>query len=97
MNHHKRSDGLQNFLKPIKAHHLDRLEKHRLCNSLTIFTPSKSQISQLMDRAREDIEGLASNEAMQRVAALNPDCIWAIRRKKVGSLDDVDPRGLAAF
>jgi predicted GNAT family N-acyltransferase len=80
------------------VHPLDHTEGHRLCGGLTIFTPTSAQIARLMDRAREDLPvALAGNDIVQRVAAANPDCFWAIARKRTISNDEPDPRGLVAM
>ena len=80
-----------------RTHSLDQLGKHHLCDHLTVFTPSGEQVAQLMDRARQDIEGLTTTDIVQRVSTFNPDCFWAIRRQRRGSEVDKDPRGFVAF
>lgn len=59
--------------------------------------PTAEQISSLMDQARESVPvPLASNEAVQRVAANNRDSFWAIaRRGRDNQLSE--PRGLVAM
>jgi len=76
------------------VHSLDHLDSHHLCSRLTVYTPSTREIAALMDRARQDLPGIASNEVVQRVAHANPDSFWAIRRV---SARNAEPRGLAAF
>lgn len=77
------------------VHPLDRLDTHRLCDRLTVFTPTPGQIDALMDRARGDLPSIAANDVVRRVVYDNPDCFWAIRRKSGD--DPVEPRGFAAF
>ncbi|MFO1184512.1 MAG: GNAT family N-acetyltransferase [Bauldia sp.] len=51
-----------------------------------------------MDRARADLPvPLASNETMQRVAANNPDCLWAVARRGASEAGKPTPRGLISF
>lgn len=79
------------------THPLDRLDKHYLCNRLTVFTPSDAQIRELIARARRDLPELTSTEVIQRVAAHNPDCFWAIRRRSRENFSEVGPSGFVAF
>ena len=97
MNHFQRSANIPLPPKTAETHSLDRLDKHYLCDRLTVFTPSDSQIEELMIRARRDLPGLTRTEVIQRVVNHNPDCFWAIRRRrKNGNFED-DPRGFVAF
>lgn len=47
-----------------------------------------------MDRARDDLPGIATNDVVRRVARDNPDSFWGIRRV---TSQGAAPRGLAAF
>jgi predicted GNAT family N-acyltransferase len=80
------------------VHPLDHLESHRLCGRLTVFTPSPGEIDVLMDRARTDLPGIASNHVVRRVATSNPDSFWAIRRTSSAHGENPSPpRGFATF
>jgi predicted GNAT family N-acyltransferase len=77
------------------VHSLDHLNTHELCGRLTVSTPTPQEIDDLMDRARVDLPGIASNAVVRRVAYNNPDTFWAIRRKSGDG--PARPRGFAAF
>ena len=96
MNVYKRSAAFDSSPSRPGVHPLDHLDKHYLCDRLTISTPSGPEIDLLMDRARRELPGIARNEVARRVSAANPDSFWAIRRKPPSGGEGA-PRGLAAF
>ena len=73
------------------AHSLDRMTVLQLARRTVIFTVDAAGIASLMDRAREDIPGLTSNEIFQAAANHNPDIFWAIARKD--RFDISEPKG----
>jgi predicted GNAT family N-acyltransferase len=73
------------------AHSLDRMTSLQLARRTVIFTVGAAGIATLMDRAREDIPGLTTNEIFQAATNHNPDIFWAIARKD--RFDISDPRG----
>jgi predicted GNAT family N-acyltransferase len=96
MNVYKRSTAFEAAQSGPGVHPLDHLDKHYLCDRLTIFTPSGPEIDLLMDRARKELPGIARNEVARRVSSANPDSFWGIRRRS-GQGSESEPRGLAAF
>jgi predicted GNAT family N-acyltransferase len=60
---------------------LENLDILQLSRRVVVFNPDGPQIAALLDRAREDIPGLAANEAVLRVVTHNPDSLWAIARR----------------
>ena len=74
-----------------EAHSLDRMTSLQLARRTVIFTVDAAGIATLMDRAREDIPGLTTNEIFQAAANHNPDVFWAIARKD--RFDIRDPKG----
>lgn len=74
---------------------LDHLNTQRLCSSLTVYMPPPHEIAGLIEQARADMPILASTEVIQAVARQNPDCFWAVRRKRPGGATIV--RGFIAF
>ena len=59
-----------------------------------IFTVGAAEIAALVDRAREDIPGLTTNEIIEAAANHNPDIFWAISRRDRFDIDD--PRARAS-
>jgi hypothetical protein len=59
---------------------LDALEVERVARGLMAFHPAVESITPLLERARQEIPGLASHETVLRVYAHNPDCLFAIAR-----------------
>jgi len=77
------------------AHSLDRMTALQLAKRTVIFTVDAAGIAALVDRARQDIPGLTSNEMFQAVANHNPDTFWAITKKD--HFDITSPRGEGFF
>jgi len=73
------------------AHSLVRMTALQVARRTVIFTVDAAGIASLMDRAREDIPGLTSNEIFQAAVKHNPDIFWAIARKD--RFDIRDPKG----
>ena len=73
------------------THNLAHISPQRLARRLVIYTPSASEIDELLDNARRDLPQLGANEVVHRVVAHNPDSFWAIARR-----DKVGPRGRRA-
>jgi predicted GNAT family N-acyltransferase len=49
---------------------------------VVVFTLGADDLGPLMDRAKLDLPGLASREAVLRVMAHNPDTVWGIARRE---------------
>lgn len=77
------------------AHSLDRMTFLQLARRTVIFTVDAAGIASLMDRAREDIPGLTTNEIVRAVVNHNPDVFWAISRRD--RFDINDPKGEGFF
>ena len=63
------------------AHNLAELSPQRLARRLVIYTPTATEIDELLDRARRDLPEIGTNEAVHRVVSHNPDTFWAIARR----------------
>jgi predicted GNAT family N-acyltransferase len=59
---------------------LDTMDVERVARGLMAFHPSVESVGPLLDRARQEIAGLASQETVLRVYTHNPDCLFAIAR-----------------
>src|SRR5712671_3094498 len=77
------------------AHSLDRMTALQLAKRIVIFTVDAAGIAALVDKARQDIPGLTSNQMFQAVANHNPDTFWAIAKKD--HFDITAPRGEGFF
>src|SRR5205814_2945927 len=58
----------------------DNIEE--FARNVVVFTLGADDLGPLMDRAKLDLPGLASMEAVQRVMAHNPDSVWGIARRE---------------
>ena len=63
---------------------------------VVVFTLGADDLSPLLDRAKLDLPGLASREAVLRVMAHNPDTVWGIARRE-GSAGARRPEGFIGF
>jgi predicted GNAT family N-acyltransferase len=77
------------------AHSLDRMTALQLAKRTVIFTVDAAGIAALVDKARQDIPGLTSNQMFQSVANHNPDTFWAITKKD--HFDITSPKGEGFF
>lgn len=59
---------------------LDGMDVERVARGLMAFHPTVESIEPLLERARQEIPGLANHETVLRVYAHNPDCLFAIAR-----------------
>jgi predicted GNAT family N-acyltransferase len=65
--------------------------------SVVVFTLGAADLGPLMERARIDLPGLASKEAVLRVMAHNPDTVWGIARRETYAGGGVGPEGFIGF
>ena len=63
-------------------HPLGQLDATRFAKHLVLFRPDQRVLEDLIERARSSIPGLTSADIVRRIVAHNPDCIWAISRKR---------------
>ena len=70
---------------------LDKLNSSRLARHLVIFRPAVEAIDSLVDAARGEIPGMTDNAMVRKIVQHNPDCLWAIVRKRV--YDPMKPVG----
>src|SRR5258705_1747128 len=75
-----RSGGRTPDVKP--RHPLENLDSTVFSKHLVLFRPNEEVLRSVMDKARQSIPGLTDVEAVQRVIDYNPDCMWAISRKR---------------
>ena len=66
---------------PKARHPLGELDADRVAKHLVLFRPHVEAVSALIGRARSRIPGMTDDSVVERVAAYNPDCIWAIARR----------------
>lgn len=79
------------------AHPLDDPAILQLARRLVVFTPNGTQIAALMNQARKAIPGLTTAEVVQRVASHNPDCFWAIARRRRFDINAPVAEGYVAY
>jgi predicted GNAT family N-acyltransferase len=85
-----REDQAMNINTPIRAEKtlpkqwrdLDSMDFERAARGLMAFHPSIESIGPLLEAARPEITGLATQETVLRVFAHNPDCLFAIARSE---------------
>jgi predicted GNAT family N-acyltransferase len=65
--------------------------------NVVVFTLGADDLGPLMDRAKIDLPGLASKEAVLRVMAHNPDTVWGIARRKKYAGGGLGPEGFIGF
>lgn len=65
--------------------------------NVVIFTLGAADLGPLMERAKIDLPGLASKEAVLRVMAHNPDTVWGIARRETYAGGGVGPEGFIGF
>lgn len=63
-------------------HPLENLDSSLFSKHLVLFRPTEDVLRSVMEKARQSIPGLTDVEAVQRVIEHNPDCMWAISRKR---------------
>ena len=63
-------------------HPLENLDSTLFSKHLVLFRPNEDVLRSVMEKASQSIPGLTDVEAVQRVIAHNPDCMWAISRKR---------------
>jgi predicted GNAT family N-acyltransferase len=64
---------------------------------VVVFTLGTEHLGRMMDRARLDLPGLASREAVVRVMAHNPDSVWGIARRAEYAAGAMRPEGFIGF
>ena len=63
-------------------HPLGELDADRVAKHLVLFRPQVEAVSQLIGRARSRIPGMTDDSIVERVVAYNPDCLWAIAKRR---------------
>ncbi|MGN6572368.1 MAG: GNAT family N-acetyltransferase [Pseudolabrys sp.] len=64
---------------------------------MVVFTPVGNQIDGVVARARIDLPGLADTSVVYRVMSHNPDCLWAISKRRGFNAADPVIDGFIAF
>lgn len=77
---------------PLPARNLEDFAR-----SVLVFTLGAHDLGPLMDRAKVDLPGLASTEAVLRVMAHNPDSVWGIARRGQYARGAPRPEGFIGF
>jgi len=78
-------------------HKLDELDADRMARHLVLFQPDEAAVSDLMDRARRAIPGLARTDTVLKVLRHNPRCVLAIARKSRSSAGARNGEGFIAI
>jgi predicted GNAT family N-acyltransferase len=83
---------------PTKAfRRLDELGLEKLARRLVVYMPRGAEIDGLVERVREDLKGVASNDVVHRIVSHNPDSLWAIARRDRFNSSAPSPEGVMAF
>jgi len=77
---------------PLPASNLERSAR-----DVVVFTPVGNQIDSVIARARIDLPGLADTKVVYRVMSQNPDCLWAIARRRGFDAENPAIDGFNAF
>jgi predicted GNAT family N-acyltransferase len=72
-------------------HHLSDLDSSRVAKHLVLFRAEPAMLEELVALARPHIPGMAGADIVRKVLAHNPDCVWAIARKR--NFDPARPAG----
>jgi predicted GNAT family N-acyltransferase len=78
-------------------HPLPAANLARSARDVVVFTPTGNQIDNVVARARIDLPGLADVKAVYRVMSHNPDCLWAISKRRGFNAADPVIDGFIAF
>lgn len=78
-------------------HQLDELDPARVAKHLVMFQPSEAVVTELMDKARVSIPGLADTAEILRVFRYNPICVMALARKSRFNTDAPTGEGFVAI
>jgi predicted GNAT family N-acyltransferase len=70
---------------------LDEMDAGRVARHLILFRPDAAVVTELMDKARVAIPGLAETAVVQRLVQQNPACMFAVARK--AKFDPKHPAG----
>jgi len=101
MNLHDRSVDRAKSHAPrsqAKAKHpLGMLETERFASRLNVFTPTLDTVNGLLERARREMGGGATNEVVHRVIRHNPDSFLAIARQDHQCAEAPYAHGYVAF
>lgn len=63
-------------------HSLGELDSSRYAKHLVLFRAGASMVDPLIQRAKAHIPGMAGSDVVRRILAHNPDCVWALARKR---------------
>lgn len=98
MHDHKatRSANLARSSQPA-LHFLGGLDPQRFARRHVVFSPSGSQVDDLIARARRELPGLTSPDVVHRVMTHNPDVLWAIARRDRFSAAKPEGEGFVAM
>jgi predicted GNAT family N-acyltransferase len=78
-------------------HPLGELEADRVAKHLILFRPPAGTAEALIGRARSRIPGMTEDRIVNSVVAHNPDCLWAIARRRRYNPDDPVGEGFVAM
>lgn len=89
--------NLETTLPEKPRRQLDKLDSGKLAKHLVLFRASNSMVDQLIGLASVEIPGLASVDTVSKVLAHNPDCVWAVARKRNFDPSAPSPEGFFAM
>ena len=75
---------------------LDNMDVERVARGIVAFHPSVEIITPLLERARFEIPGLATDETVLSIYHHNPDCLFALARTDSVGEGLLQPTGFIA-
>ncbi len=78
-------------------HGLEARGQISLSQRLVVFSATYRDVENLIPRARKEMGGGASNEAVHRVVRHNPDSLWGIARRDRYAAGEASAEGYVAF
>lgn len=74
---------------------LDQLDSTKIAKHLVLFRADLAMVDHLVALANAHIPGMANADTVRKVLAHNPDCVWAVARKR--NFDPSAPMGEGFF
>jgi predicted GNAT family N-acyltransferase len=82
---------------PAAKHPLGELDADRVAKHLVLFRPPAETVEDLAGRARARIPGMTDMSVINAVLSHNPDCLWAIARRRKYNQDEPVGEGFVAM
>ncbi len=87
----------ENTTSSSPKHPLGELNAERVAKHLILFRPPAEAVDDLVARARTRIPGMTDNSIVHGVIAHNPDCLWAIAKRRKCSQGERVGEGFVAM